>query len=369
MLAERGIFGMLWVDDALCVSAKYGRLVDFIEVGQPLVAGVFSLSGMEADIRALKSNPDSIIDMPSVALVDGSAQSPKINIAVHWSQEEGCVLVVLTRLSTRSNLEFELSRQMRARLIAESEVIHKSKELAKANADLARANRDLEEFAAIITHDLKAPMRTLRYLGIDLEQELGERASPKARVTLQHMQAQSQRMSEMMSALLDYASAGRKEEVAEPVDTEAMVHAITRSMLRRPGFKIEIAGGWPQVFTLRAPLDLALRNLIDNAMKHHDRDAGSAHVSCTDRGHALEIRVADDGPGIAPSEHAAAFLPFRRLLRAGGEGQGIGLALVKRWVESAGGTLKIESNPSVKRGATFVLLWPKFDAPRESAAD
>lgn len=362
MLAERGIYGMIWVDEDLIVSAKYGRLVDFVEIGEAINLQILPLIGLEDDIRALKGRAGSIIELPGIAMMGRGDGAPKVNIAVYWSEEEKSYLVVLTRYAARSDLEVELSRQTRARLIAEAEVTHTSKILAKTNAELERANRDLAEFASIISHDLKAPMRMLRYIIDDVEQALSSDDRQAAETKLAAMRAQSRRMSQMMTALLEYSSAGRKDEIAEAVDTHALVQAIVTSMRLLPGFKIEISGLWPTVETLAAPLDLVLRNLIDNAIKHHDRAEGVVCLVGADKGSTLAIEVADDGPGIAPEEHAAVFLPFRRLQDNGAEGQGMGLAFVKRWVEAAGGQLTLSSNPAEQRGTTFRLTWPKVPA-------
>ncbi len=360
MLAERGIYGMIWVDETLTTVARYGRLVDFVEVGEPLTRELLPLVGLEDEIRALKDSDGRVIELPGIAIVDNKGESPKINISVFWSKDEESFLVVLTRYSSRSDLEVELSRQIRARLMAEAEVMQTSKELAKTNAELARANRDLEEFASIISHDLKAPMRHLRYIVDEIETATEGALSGSAISKLSELRDQSRRMSGMLTSLLEYSSVGRKEEIAEEIDTHGLIHAIIGSMRRTPGFEIEIAGFWPTISTVVAPLDLVLRNLVDNAIKHHDRADGHIRISCADKGDTLLISVEDDGPGIAKDQHAAAFLPFRRLKPGGAEGQGMGLAFVKRWVEAAGGRLDLESDPSLRRGTTMRLQWPKM---------
>jgi signal transduction histidine kinase len=112
--------------------------------------------------------------------------------------------------------------------------------------------------------------------------------------------------------------------------------------------------------TLRAPLDLVLRNLAGNALQHHDKASGTVTVACEDRPLALAISISDDGPGIDPRHHAAIFLPFRTL--KGGEdcnSTGMGLAAVKKTIESAGGTIEVTSNAPAERGTTFKVIWPK----------
>ena len=122
-----------------------------------------------------------------------------------------------------------------------------------------------------------------------------------------------------------------------------------------------------------AALDLVLRNLIDNAVKHHDRGTGLIIVSAEPGADSLRISVIDDGPGIAPEFHEAVLLPFRTLDAMGANGKsgggtasaittrkgtGMGLAFVNRTVETMGGKLAIRSQPAAQRGTTFVLDWP-----------
>jgi signal transduction histidine kinase len=201
-------------------------------------------------------------------------------------------------------------------------------------------------------------MRALRYLADDIERELGSAIASKARQKLVQLKEQSRRMSDMLTALLEYSSAGRKAEVLEPVDTRDLVQGIVGSVHRRPAFRIEVEGAWPTLITLRAPLDLVLRNLIDNAVKHHDRDDGVVRVTGSEAASELEISISDDGPGIAPKHREAILLPFRKLCEQT-DGQGMGLAVVSRTLELLGGRLAVLSCPDGGRGATFRVTWPK----------
>lgn len=361
LLANQGLFGLIWADDQLVVTARYGMLVEFVEIGEPVTLSVPPFVGLESDILALKTGRGAMLDLPNVSIVRGPDASPKLNFTALWSVEENCYLVLVSRAGAQSNVEVELSRQIRARLIAEAEVTHKSKALSKANAELARANQDLEEFASIISHDLKGPMRALRYMSEDLAANESLQTSPDAVAQLAKMRAQSQRMSEMLTSLLEYSSAGRKDEVVEFVDTAALLASIVRSTPRSDGIAIHLSGVWPSIKTLRAPLDLILRNLLENAIKHHDRPTGLIRLGCEDGGDWLRFEIEDDGPGIEPKHHGSVFLPFRRLEQArAGDGQGMGLAFVKRWVEASGGRIGLVSNAPGDRGTILWFDWPKM---------
>ena len=270
-----------------------------------------------------------------------------------WQTSTDKPMMLVYRAKSQTEIELESSRGIRARLIAEGAVSAKSKELARANADL-------ESFATIVSHDLKAPLRHMRQLADTLITEPAIAGNDEALERLMQVQNLSRRMSHMLTELLDYASLGRKYEAIIETDTAALVASIITSM-PETGCQFVSVGDWPVLPTLAVPLNLILRNLIHNAIQHHDRDRGLVTVGCENKPHELVISVSDDGPGIPPEYHAAAFLPFRTLGgRNGHGGTGIGLAMVKKVVETAGGGITIVSDPARARGTTFIVTWPKL---------
>lgn len=349
LIASFGIFGIIWLDDALMVRDIYGKLVEFIAKGQPLSDSVLPVVGLESEIQDLIHRPRYLLELPAVGFATENETIKKLNFTFFRNEIDGHPMAIAYRSSSQTDLELELSKQIRARLMAESEVMATSKALA-------RANSDLESFAAVVSHDLKAPLRHMRYLADTLAVQCQDAATSS---TLAAIKAQTLRMSSMLSTLLDYSSLGRKYEAIEPVDSRALVQAIATS-LHQPGTTIIIDGHWPVIATLKAPLDLVLRNLIGNALQHHDLLQGRVTVSCVEETAGLVISIADDGPGIDVKHHDAIFLPFRTLAPDDtSNSTGMGLAMVKRTVEAAGGTIAVHSTPDRQRGTTFTVHWPK----------
>lgn len=357
LLAERGVYGLVWFDENLRVSARYGRLAEFVEVDEPLLDACLPLFGFDEEIRALRQAPGRVLDLPAIMMVTAAEAMPRVNLTVFWHQEGRHYVMLIARATSRSDADNELSKQMRARLIAEVEVAQKSRELARANVELERANRDLEDFAAIISHDLKSPLRALRYTAEDMTRLLDEGDIAAARERLEEIGQRTRRMSDMMSSLLDYASVGRKSEIADLVETRTIAETVTRSLRPPAGFAITITGTWPAIHTVAAALDLVLRNLVQNALMHHDRETGAIVINASEVRNSLLIRVIDDGPGIDPAHHKTILLPFRKLSTKAGS-TGMGLAFVNRTVETMGGELSIKSDPAKARGTTFCLMWP-----------
>ena len=354
-LADRGRINAVWLDESLHVRRRIGSLIDFIRLDRPIIESVPALLGHEAEFAALKHDPTHAIDIPNVALMSRSGTVPKLNFSVFWRPDaRDYVMLVAPVLATQMP---DLENLVRARLIAEEK-------LRRTTAELERINRDLEEFAYIISHDLKVPLRALKFLSSDVVTALdGEPADLEAARTASHdMIAQSKRMSSMLLGLLEYAQIGRKAEAIERVDTAKLAGEIVASLRPDPAMHVAMTGTWPIADTLPVPLDLVLRNLVSNAIKHHDRAAGRIELAAGADDIYLTFAVIDDGPGIDPAWHAAVFQPFRTV--SGDESgdpdhSGIGLALVKRAIESVGGKIQLASDPGRGRGCTFTVFWPK----------
>lgn len=358
LLAERDVYGLVWIGADLVVDSTYGNLARFVAIGEPLTSSVYALVGMEGDIAALQTGSGDVIELPDVTLVTDKGRRPRATISISWSSDDLSYILLVARTESRSDLEVELTAQMRARLIAESELAAKTRELQRVNLDLERANSDLESYASVMSHDLQSPMRVLRYTLDDLDRVTPD-AAPEARATIGKLRQLSQRMTEMLSALLDYASITKKSDAIERIDTRALVQTIVSSMDAPPGMTIDIVGNWPVVETMAAPLDLVLRNLIDNAVKHHDRSTGHIEIAAEAGQDNLKMTVSDDGPGIPPEHRDVAFLPFRKLRPdRPSPGQGMGLALVRRTIESAGGDICLDNRAPAARGTAFIVRWP-----------
>jgi signal transduction histidine kinase len=360
LLARHRLFGLTWLDADLVALRGYGDLAAFVPIGRRITDTVLPLLGLDDALLALKLAPDAPFEMPNVSFPERDGPSPRLNLLVYWLPERRQFLLVVSKVHSTGDLEIGLAQQVRARMIAEAELARKSRALEAVNAELTRANRDLAEFAYLISHDLKAPLRAMRYFADDLERSLSDPAvgAPRELATL--IKAQSRRMTQMLTDLLAYSRIGRQGEALDIVDTGALVRGIAASMPRCNEIAIDIAGDWPALETYAAPLDLVLRNLITNAINHHDRPGGRVQVSCRPDGDMLEMTITDDGPGIAPEWHEAIFQPFRTIAAPGNpQSSGIGLALVRRTVETVGAKLRLESDPAIARGCRFTLKWPR----------
>ncbi|SCZ67595.1 PAS domain-containing protein [Thiohalomonas denitrificans] len=223
---------------------------------------------------------------------------------------------------------------------------------------LRRANAELQQFAYVASHDLRAPLRAVSNLSSWLEEDLSSQLSGESRQQLQLLRERVALMDALITGLLAYARAGGQTRHIETVDCGQLVRDVIKTLDVPEGLHIRIAGKMPRLITDRTKLQQVFANLIGNAIKYHDRPAGHVWISTAETGEWQEFTIADDGPGIPPEYHERIFEVFQRGPGTEThEGTGIGLAVTKKLVEGVGGHLSVESAPH--QGATFRFTWPK----------
>ncbi|MBS8226977.1 sensor histidine kinase [Vannielia litorea] len=222
---------------------------------------------------------------------------------------------------------------------------------------LRRSNEELDQFAYVASHDLKAPLRVIQnaagWLADDLEPHLTE----DTRESLELLQSRALRMEGLLNDLLEHSRIGRTAQSKETVPGHVFIEELRGLLLIPEGMRLEVEGPWDGVTLPRMPLQLVVTNLVSNAFKHHDRSEGTVRLTMVPRPSAWEITVEDDGPGIAPEFHENVFQIFQTLRpRDEVEGSGMGLAMVRKHVEVVGGEIELQSDGT--RGTLFRLIWP-----------
>lgn len=231
------------------------------------------------------------------------------------------------------------------------------KKLEEQNTELERANRQLDDFAHVVSHDLRAPLRAIRTFAQWIEQDLGEQLSGESREHFSLLQNRVGLLDTMISNILMLARAGHTAGRSEPVDVGELLEEVVLLLQPPPTVTISGCDTLPVLTTRRAELQQVLMNLVGNALRHGGPDLARITVSAvpTDKGHTF--RVSDDGRGIPAAAQERIWLPFQTASpREDIDGSGIGLAVVRKIVESRGGTMHVISEPG--NGATFVFDWP-----------
>jgi PAS domain S-box-containing protein len=257
--------------------------------------------------------------------------------------DEGRFVAVVRDITERERAEAALrSSEQRFRELAEM---------------LEARNRELDQFAYVTSHDLKAPLRGIANLAQWVEEDLGDAVTDEARQHLDLLRGRVTRMEGLIDAILQYSRVGRIAGAVERVDVAELVDDVVDLLAPSETVSVTVEPGMPVLLTERLPLQQVFQNLIGNALKHGGTDV-RVSVSCRERGNHYEFAVADDGPGIPPQYHERIFGIFQTLAsRDKVEGSGLGLALIKKIVEHQNGRVWLESAPGT--GSTFFFSWPR----------
>jgi two-component system, chemotaxis family, CheB/CheR fusion protein len=224
-----------------------------------------------------------------------------------------------------------------------------------------QVNSSLEQFTYIVSHDLRAPLRTILNSARWIEEDLGDAANEEIRSHCHRLMTYSNRLTDMLDDLMKYARLEEPNQAVEVIDIRHLLKSIVETLDGEDRLVLQCRGALVPLASHRVPLTQVFQNLIDNAIKYGDKPKVILTVTAEDLGTHVRYSVSDNGPGIPPRHHEKIFLPFRKLEHKDTKpGTGMGLALVKKAINDNGGTIEVISNPELKPGATFRFTWNKL---------
>lgn len=225
-------------------------------------------------------------------------------------------------------------------------------------AKLEIANRDLSEFAYIVSHDLKAPLRAIGQLSQWLSEDYSESLDNEGKKNLELLNSRVKRMYRLIDDILAYSRVGRNYEKKERVDIMRLTGEVIDSLLKPESIRIEIENQLPVITGSRVHYQQVFQNLLSNSIKFMDKSKGIITIGSEKQGKFWKFRVKDNGPGIDSKYSEKIFQIFQTLSPNKGEDStGIGLTLVKKIVELHKG--KIEMVSEVGKGCIFYFTLPK----------
>jgi signal transduction histidine kinase len=234
------------------------------------------------------------------------------------------------------------------------------KDLQESNFLLSRVNEDLNTFVRVASHDLKSPLRGIRLLSEFISDDIKSGGSEDVQANLELMQKRISRLDGLLDALLGYTQADMPAGKAKSVDIGRVIRDTFELVVANRKFELQLKQQLPSCKLIESDLTIILLNLFDNAISHHDLDSGKLDVNFSENENSYIFEVSDDGPGIELKYHQMIFEILKTLQSKDVvEGSGVGLAHVKRLLESRGGKIAVVSNPDASRGSRFVFHYPK----------
>jgi two-component system sensor histidine kinase/response regulator len=225
---------------------------------------------------------------------------------------------------------------------------------------LQARNDELDSFAYATSHDLKAPLVSLQGMAGLLVEECGEELGERGRHYVERINATVGDMAALISNVLTLSRAGREDRPTEVVSLDEVADVVVERLaeaIRARDVKVT-RGELGEVRAVRTEMEQIFSNLVGNAVNYlGPQTEPLIEIGRIDRAGSFEYYVRDNGIGINPAYHAKVFEPFQRLKDVAVDGTGVGLAIVKKIVEAAGGQLRVES--AVGAGSTFFFTWPQ----------
>jgi signal transduction histidine kinase len=234
---------------------------------------------------------------------------------------------------------------------------HMAAELSGNIRELKRKNEELDQFAHIVSHDLKGPLRGIDNVVTWIEEDHATEISEKMNDYLQLIKGRIVRAENLIQGILEYARTGKEIMGNELVDINQLLGEIIENI---PVCSLHfiIQKNMPVMYTERTPLLQIFSNLILNAVKYHDKPDGEVRVYSKEHPGYYEFFVEDNGPGIAQIYHDRIFVIFQTLKdRDSFESTGVGLAIVKKILDARKEKIRILSAPG--KGSTFSFTWKK----------
>ncbi|WP_010135072.1 sensor histidine kinase [Ochrovirga pacifica] len=236
------------------------------------------------------------------------------------------------------------------------EIVHINKKRDQLLKELEHQNTELNEYAHVVSHDLKSPLRSVDALASWLIEDYSEVLDENGRETLGLIRKNVEKMDALITGILEYSTVSKSDHKTYDVDLDLLVRELLTYVDLPNHIQIKIPKKLPIVNGDRHRMQQLFQNLIVNAINYNDKERGVIEIGFNDKINLYEFYVKDNGKGIEAPYLDKIFKAFFKL-ENNPESIGLGLSIVKRIVELYGGTIRSESE--LDKGTTFFFTLKK----------
>lgn len=308
---------------------------------------IFVIDDARKDIR-FHDNP-LVTGETQVVFYAGVVLKTKDNLPL------GTLSVIDTKPNHLSNNQIKSLKALSKQVMNLLELRKNKNLLEKANELLEEKNQELERFAFIAAHDLKSPLQNISALLHLLSEDYASKIDSEGQQIIGMLKYSSEKLTKLIGGLLEYSKATK---LIREDKTEVNLEVLKEDMMGLYSFEnkciLKLKSNLKNIIVNRTVIEQILINLIANATKYGDKEITEIEIEVQENERQYEIAVSDNGPGIGKEHQVKIFQIFETLPtkdKFGNNGNGIGLALVKKLVEALGGQIQIESE--IGKGAKF----------------
>ena len=339
------------VSDALCILDSAGNILE----ANPRMceAHGYSYEGL------IGSNAKKLVHPDSIGLFEKFKESSKNNETFHVEAKDICkdgTVIDIEVNGTPINYKDEkcslaLIRDITVRKQAEQQQAELLEKVEKINGEL-------KDFAYVVSHDLKAPLRGIGTIAGWLSADYADKLGDEGKEQMDLLLSRVKRMHNLIEGVLLYSRAGSKPEEQVRIDLNKIVTEVVEMIVPPDNIEITVENQLPVIFAGYTRVTQLFQNMLSNAIKFMDKPDGQVKINCVEEDGFWKFSVTDNGPGIKEEYFERIFKMFQTLKsRDEFESTGAGLTVAKKITEYYGGKIWVASE--VGEGSTFYFTLPK----------
>lgn len=222
---------------------------------------------------------------------------------------------------------------------------------------LEEANKELKDFAHVVSHDLKAPLRSIKMLSDWIGEDYADELGAEGKEQFELLKSKVDHMKDLINGILEYSQMGRRNSEEKVISLPKLLEGMIDILAPPDHIEIKLACNLPHIRINEVSINQVFQNLLSNAIKYMDKEEGKIEIGFKESRNRLTFWLKDNGPGIAKKDFQKIFRIFETLGNKSFESTGVGLAIVKKILSNYNGKIWLESEAG--EGSTFFFSLPK----------